>query len=553
MGLIVLVLSSALGWSADANLVKAFPNPVLRNEIVEFKPVKEHHFSLEAPQRCGSGQLIERTARAVKCQFTQSGEVIPLVNVCDDKKTFCKPVELKLKVGQANSGVAEVLIKNQMRNQALKKDLVPGFVEGPPPALMEQALKLGKPVLVMVSTDWCPPCNEAKEHLFRTPTFKNLTKDWFKVYVDGDKLGSADWKKVVPYSFYPTLVLLNPKFQEVARFSGEIRSAVFENWALQGIKHLNDPISSLQKRVREQLQGGLIARVRGFLSGMDSEKLHQERVRLLRWALVRNDRETIDLLTQGRDFPELATDLVRYRLSQIVDDPQKKIELERQLVELTFQGDDWAEALASFCQSSQESCKPYLAKVLERQNILNNRDQLSSSEKVFMLAEESYFLSMIFETVGDKRAQQEWAKACVEQMQSLDPVLQKTRSVVQMLVPCLERAGKFSQAENHLKALIQSYPNEPTFLIRLARAKKKQKKFSEALAALEKAEGLAFGFNWLSTQVLKAEVLLEMKRKPDASRVIASAIAEIALDESRDSTSQTYLARLRSMQEKSAE
>src|SRR4051812_380550 len=108
--MITLIFLSLQGMASEtASFVRFFSADVLRNEIVEFRPIDDHHFSFEAPQSCGSGSLNEKNPRTIKCQFTQSGPTQAVLNVCDDKKTFCRPLQLKINVNGSDAGDTQAL------------------------------------------------------------------------------------------------------------------------------------------------------------------------------------------------------------------------------------------------------------------------------------------------------------------------------------------------------------------------------------------------------------------------------------------------------------
>src|SRR6185312_9572040 len=115
----LFVLNSLVSAAEPGSLLRFYPKQVLRNEIVEFKPIKGHHFSAEAPQNCGSGQLNERTPRAIKCQFIKAGSTQATLNICDDKLTFCRPSSVTLDV-QEKAGEAPASLT---KNESLNKDL----------------------------------------------------------------------------------------------------------------------------------------------------------------------------------------------------------------------------------------------------------------------------------------------------------------------------------------------------------------------------------------------------------------------------------------------
>lgn len=541
-----------------AVLLRNFPGRVLRNEIVEFRPIVEHHFSLEAPQKCGvGGQIVERSPRAIKCQFTEAGEESGILNVCDDKKTFCKPIEFHVSVSRALSSTPEKLVKNQMLNHELKAEMVPGFAEGLPGELRQQAFAKGQPVFVMISTDWCPPCNQAKEYLFNTETFKKTTEGWFKIYVDGDKLTAAEWEKTVPYTFYPSMVLLNSKFEEVSRFDGRFTENEFHSWAQTALAHLDDPIARVSARLEARQEGSLMQKIKDFIGGVKADGVHADRVRLLKWAIVLNKTDLIDRLLARDQYPELAPLVLGYRLSQLEgsDDPDKnaqKIEIEKRILESTFHKEDWAEYLAGLCAHDRKACEPFLQRISERIEFLKNISGVSPAERAEILGDDYVAYTEIYSALGDKKEERKWAEACVKNYEDVQAQsrMKVSRSARQAMVACLEKIGEFTRAEGILGPLIENYKNEPTFVLRMARLKKAQKKYGAALTWADRAADLSYGYNWFNSQMIKVDVLFEMKKKQDAGRVIEEALKQITLDGLDDSRNQAVVARLRGLQAK---
>ena len=116
------------------------------------------------------------------------------------------------------------------------------------------------------------------------------------------------------------------------------------------------------------------------------------------------------------------------------------------------------------------------------------------------------------------------------------------------MVACLELAKEYSREEATLKVLIGAYPNEPTFLWREARMLRKEKKPEQALEWVDKAEALAYGYNWMSLQMLKANLLLDLKRNEEAKKVVNETLAQVHLEASENDRNQLMVERLRSLQ-----
>jgi hypothetical protein len=541
-----------------ATLLRAFPEQVLRNEIVEFRPVPEHHFSAEAPQRCGShGQLIERSPRAIKCQFTKAGDETGTLNVCDDKKTFCKPIQFHVSVSQTASSTPEKLVKNQMLNHELKAEMVPGFVEGTPAELRRKALSEGQPVFVMISTDWCPPCNQAKEYLFNTETFKKTTANWFKIYVDGDKLAAAEWENAVPYTFYPSMVLLNSKFEEVSRFDGRFTAKDFGDWAKTSLAQLDDPLTKVKARLESRLNGSLLQKIKDLIGDMKPAAVHADRVRLLKWALILNKIDLADRLLAQDEYPEIASYVLGYRLNQlersdVADKDAQRIELEKKMLDAIFHEDNWAEYLAELCGQDKKACEPFLARIPERIKFLKSLSDVSSIEKAEILGDDYVGYTEIYSVLGNKKEEKKWAETCVKNYEDVQvhSRLKMSRSARQAMVACLEKVGEFARAEKILNPMIANYKNEPTFILRMARLKKAQKKYAAALKWADRASDLSYGYNWFNSQMIKVDVLLDMKKTQDAGRVIDEALRQINLDGGENSRNQSLVARFRGLQAK---
>jgi hypothetical protein len=543
------ILSSASN-AATASLLKPYPETVLRYEVVMFHPASNHHFSLEAPQNCGTGTVVDRGAREISCQFQKAGDAKIALNVCDDKKTYCKPMEFSLKVKTQVADQKVLEPKNPQAVAEIRKTLVPGFTEGTPGEIKKLAHDKKLPVFMMISTEWCPPCNETKEFLFPSAAFQKASANWFKVYVDGDAMLAGEWEKVVPYEYFPSMVMLNSELQEVGRFTKEVRQSEFTAWAAEQEKNLAMPIPKLR------------AKVLAHKSNADED------MRLLAWALDANDKKLIASVRKkaGTKVTEdLQIRLTAYDVNNLDkqisavekgSDKEKTLLAEKEkmltdLVTWTAAKDDFEDYLGMLCEANIEKCKTFAPQMDKRFEIIKAWKGLTPAELASALAEEGLMQHENFEAMGNAKKAKDSAVICADQYEALMKAssLKMARSGGQGRVHCLEMSGRDSEAEALVEKLMKAYPDEPTFLVRMAKLKKKQKKLDEAYAWIQKAEKLAYGYNWYSAILFKASLELEMKNRDAALGTLSGALAQVNLPEEKDRRNHQLVERIRSLQE----
>jgi hypothetical protein len=531
--LIACFLTSA---AAEDSFFKAYPSDISANEVIDFQTKSAYHFELTAPQRCASLDPVAKNPRKISCQFPSIGKKDVSLSVCDNAKTFCKPVTFSVNVVGVSRPQKRPLAPSdalRVSQTEIKQKTLPGFEHISPEAVLKAPEKM--PVFVMISTDWCPPCNEAKENLLSTTAFQDVTRAWRRVYVDGDSPDSKFWQAYAPFAFYPSFILLSADLKEIDRFGGPTRLREFQTWQNEVRPHINVPIQDVKEKFIARQGHSLKQWALDWLNDTNKEK---EKQRLIDWALLSGDRETLKLFTEA-DVPKVSrgkwyaaelaklespTDEERNRLMAKVVEANKNTE--------SFTGD-----LSDLCEASVEECKKFVPDLGGRYEWWNHQGFSSALEKETALALEAFLQSEIYSAVGDKAKAKDQASICVQaaEAEAKGSPLGLPRAANIYRSRCLEQVGRVKDAEKLYEDLIKTYGNEPTFQLRYAGFLKRQKRFKDAKVWAERSLKKSYGYNWAAAVNLKADMEIQLKDFKAAQKTINEAISELDLSSSNPS------------------
>lgn len=96
------------------------------------------------------------------------------------------------------------------------------WFDGSIAAAFEAAKSEGKPLFLYWGAVWCPPCQEIKYTVFKSQEFIQLTRLFVPAYLDGDTAEAQAWGEKLGVKGYPTMIVFNPKGEEMTRIPGGI-------------------------------------------------------------------------------------------------------------------------------------------------------------------------------------------------------------------------------------------------------------------------------------------------------------------------------------------
>ncbi|MBT4761549.1 MAG: thioredoxin family protein [Bdellovibrionaceae bacterium] len=605
--LLTFIICPTLAYCLGANeqikksmAIPAVTDPLI-NEIVSIGAIKDHHFNLEAPQSCGPDGTISLSARAVSCQFHSSGEKKASVSICDNAKKYCKLESLVFTVQDQLSNTARLSEEKQpetLKNQKeIKKKLMKNFLEISPEKAKE-LLPSKKGMLVLVSTDWCPPCNSAKEFLLSKPGFDKVTKEMLLVYVDGDGAFMEQWAPYLKTFYYPSFVVLNKDFSVVDIKVGYFYEFQLKHWLSSALSHLNDPIKQLQKRIDLRIEADWLQSVKDVMVSESEKK--QDIQRYLDYLDQRAEHEGIVSYMSKIDKNAFAQQIQRFQYYSVwygkksssmsaeekkkyMDDVALKI-LKGPLV-LDSDGKDYLykALLKDECSRPEEpskakvkktgnktktksaenkekeylrftklQCEKMFTKVLAQYDVMKNNiwAQLLPHEKLYESVNDIKRKATALKTQNKKEKVAVLYKECLQQLNLLyeySPLKSRSRAIRFEQMGCLQEEDEKQSLEIML-SLVNDYPYESTFHSKLARIYLKKKDLPKAMSSVDKAIKYAYGNGWFSAIALRVKILMKMGKNKQALKLINSTLGEMTL--TKNHKKNWILNSLRSLQKK---
>ena len=87
----------------------------------------------------------------------------------------------------------------------------------------------GKPLYLYWGAVWCPPCHAIRETVFSTPEFRERSKLFIPVYLDGDTENAQRYGERFDVMGYPTMIVFDADGQEITRIPNGIDMLAYAN------------------------------------------------------------------------------------------------------------------------------------------------------------------------------------------------------------------------------------------------------------------------------------------------------------------------------------
>ena len=102
------------------------------------------------------------------------------------------------------------------------EDMTIAWYDGTVDSAFELARVSEKPLFLYWGAVWCPPCQEIKNTVFKSPQFVARSKLFIPVYLDGDIDDTQAIGERFGVQGYPTMIVFSPMGEEVTRIPGGI-------------------------------------------------------------------------------------------------------------------------------------------------------------------------------------------------------------------------------------------------------------------------------------------------------------------------------------------
>ncbi len=553
--LVILFFSVITSVQVGAtSLLKSFSKEVFKMEVVEFMPIEGHHFELAAPQVCGDSAPISKESLKISCQMQEVGLAKVELNICDDNKTFCKPVVIDLNVSEPPRGFERPKLTPQLveMKEEIHEELLSGFRNLSLKEAKATAAKFSGPVLIMISTDWCPPCNQSKEYFLSSNEFQEFTKDWLKIYVDGDHENSNEFDQEFSFFEYPTFILTNSNLVEVGRFRDEYTIFDFKLWVKRVSPYLASGFQKVRQDVLARKDSSFKQRAIDLLTFTTQASKEKDLSYVLEMALAKNDKEVLEAFKYDEVPQDLKLSWISVNAERLTPQPFSKEKLNEEGLKLAHLKPSFYTYLTEICKTDKERCKHETSSISEREKLILSRESRRELENLLLLADEFYSRTYFFKSQNDLKAQKKAAKLCADTFEKVLPKskLKVPRYAMQGILACVRDYDLKRVAKIYLD-LIEKYPEDSTFLLRYARFLRDQMKdLKQAKVWILKALEKSYDFNWFYSASLKVQIDQALGHKADARETIHEAYKRLDLSRNPNHASryQLILSRFRDLE-----
>jgi len=386
-------------------------------------------------------------------------------------------------------------------------------------AALAAAKREQRPLLLDFQAQWCYSCYYMATHVLSGAKWQPLKQRVHLTEVDADSPDGAAWMKKLAIKALPSYVVLKADGSELGRIVAEQPPEKFYA-ALKKILAGHDAIDALM----EKAKSGAPADIAAVLASLEARDELQAG---LDWygTLPEAQRKLADndaQVTLWRDRLRMEAAAKGHENSACVSAAQhvlaRDIGCDRYYVmeQLLTCSEKMADAQRKAILAKQQAP---LEALLDKQVLIAAPQCADQRTAVFAAAE-------LAKALGDKAAESAVLdRAIAFVRKQLGDNYAQDRNLADNLRVYLVRAGRDAELDALMPKLMAAYPDDYVYAYRYGRTLLERNQPAEALKYLDQAAAKTFGVNRLIVAQLRVKALLALKRRGDAEKVAADALA----------------------------
>lgn len=447
--------------------------------------------------------------------------------VCDDKNTSCELhkniYEVKDKTLFETSAIEEISVAKKSESIVYNEH---HFIKNNLPAALSMAIKQKKLLFVDFAAPWCPACVRLETEVFKEKSFQKLTKNLIKVSLNSDLTINSDAFKKYDVKLLPTLVILNTKGEELYRMIDFKPLKSFNKELKFGFENFHTTTDKLTELANKKDKAAMQALAsRSFVMNNYPEALKwytQLGEDSIKVAISKISVEAIEYEKNKKNEAEYATSLKKYIL----------------IFPNAYEALDWRISLAEI---DKTNAKITLA---ENINILSKcltdkqaRDKLFANTTMgpipFPLLEAYSYLVKSYDLLKEVNLHKKALEDFRMEISKIKTTTAKPGEL--MMIIQYQREAKMPEEENSLKTLVNAFPENHVFHMKLGNFYIRSGNFKDALPEMILSTNLEKPVS-LYNLFLLAKVQKNLNLKDDMKKTIelADNLPESKLEKSAE-------------------
>lgn len=500
----------------------------ISKDSVSIKPKKGFHLNQEAPAGAviDSNEAMQKPTTKNEKSFlfavpAGAKQAVISFYVCDDKKTVCEKHDDTVDLTKLSK--ASATAENPKPADDKKAITKVPAAEGQShyDDIKNVSLKStnGKPTLIVFSAPWCPACVRMMTEVYnQTEVQKQLSKvNFYKL--NSDLPENSQMSKDFKIKAIPTLVLLDQKGNEAFRWLDYQTPKSFAAALNSEVKKVGEAASLLANAQVGDKKAAHVLGMRAFASFDFAEAI--------KWlSMTKNETDQKFKLSSEVSLAQEKADDDEKLNGEYLAALEKGIVLSTSQLDQLRWSIDYFDKKKNMNTLDAESKTKALALTKEIDELLKNPKKAAQvfldstyGEYGGFEADELYYMkSQLYKTLEMKAELQANNEQAIAHLSKVKTTVKKP-GVMLNVIGYLKEAGDTKVVEGLYKQLIATYPTTYVYFEKYARFKEKTKNYDEALKLTDSALQYPAG-NLPQLNLLKAQILVELNRKPEAAALI---------------------------------